>query len=360
MRRNVGLSTLDLLSKDCTQIMPVRRILAIALLSCWLAPLRTSAEPIRPIPGLQAHLRTMSYHNPPGKPVWVIFSIENTSNEPITLQVPGAAPEIPPAEMGLPLSHVFSGTGQSGVALEMDSGRRWESPANYRRAKTAPILLIAPRSSVGTMVDLREYYPVLRGAGKYRINWHPYGGATPGATILLNVAPYKQAVIATDDGNMTLRFLYDEAPQTVANYVELVESHFYDGMSFHRLEPGYLIQGGCSRGDGTGIRLDGKRIPSEFNDRPHKKGSISMALLGDDPDSASSQFFISNTRQKDWDGLYSVFAELVGVESYATLDRLMATPVDDAGQPRRTLYIRSVRLIDAPTDAYDDMPTGSP
>jgi cyclophilin family peptidyl-prolyl cis-trans isomerase len=150
---------------------------------------------------------------------------------------------------------------------------------------------------------------------------------------------------------MMMRFFYEDAPSTVANFIELAKSGFYSSKVFHRIEPGYLIQGGCPRGDGTGIRLDGKRIPAEFNGRIMDKGRVAMALLNDDPDSASCQFFICNTRQKDWDGRYTVFGELVGEESFATLERLMNRDVDEQGRPLDPLYMRSVRIIDAPSDA---------
>jgi cyclophilin family peptidyl-prolyl cis-trans isomerase len=81
-----------------------------------------------------------------------------------------------------------------------------------------------------------------------------------------------------------------------------------------------------------------------------------MALLEDDPDSGSCQFFLCNTRQKDWDGRYTVFGQLEGEESFATLDRLMSTPVDDKGRPVRTLYMRTVRVVDAPSEPLYDIP----
>jgi len=196
----------------------------------------------------------------------------------------------------------------------------------------------------------------LRSGGRYRVSWSPYNGDVASKTITVTIAPRKQVEIVTDEGTMTLRLFYNEAPQHVENFIELVKTGSYAGKTFHRLEPGYLLQGGCPRGDGTGIRSDGKRVPAEFNEHVHQKGSVSMALLGDDPDSASCQFFICNTRQKEWDGRYTVFAQLVGEESLTTLDRLMLTPVDERGRPQKTLYLRSVRLTDAPPDAYSDMP----
>ncbi len=310
-------------------------------------------EPARSqiIPGLRAHVRLLSTPTQVGKPVWAQFIIENMTDEPVTLTVPGTTPEIPSAEMGLPISHIFSGGGVAALSLLSEGGRRIEEAPGARQATHAPILIVAAHGSVGTAVDLREYFPVLRGAGQYRLTWKPYGGGAVADNVLVNIATLKQVEIQTDDGKMTLRMFYDDAPETVANFLELARSGFYSGKIFHRLEPGYLMQGGCPRGDGTGIRLDGKRIKAEFNSRPHDKGTISMALLGDDPDSASCQFFICNTRIKDWDGKYTVFGELIGSESLATLDKMMATQVDEHSRPVRGLYIRSMRVVDAPPEA---------
>ncbi|MBU0717889.1 MAG: peptidylprolyl isomerase [Planctomycetes bacterium] len=258
--------------------------------------------------------------------------------------------------MGLPLSHVFSGRPSSGVAITTDTGRRWDTPIGYRAGSGAPILIIAPHSTVGTTLDLRQHFPALRGAGRFRIAWEPYKGAVKSEIATITIATRKRAEVVTDDGTMTLQFFYEEAPNHVANFIELALAGFYNGKTFHRLESGYFILGGCPRGDGTGIRPDGKRIAEEFNNHPHEKGSVSMALLGDDPDSGSCQFFICNTRQKDWDGRFTVFAHLVGEESFETLDHLMATPVDDLSRPVRTLYIRSVHIIDEPSDTSSDAP----
>lgn len=301
--------------------------------------------------GLRAMVKPVSQHVPLGRPVWVHFTIENTTDEPVTLTVAKTQPQIPSPETGLPLSHVFGAAGgASAVSVTTDSGRRWDHPVSYRTGSEAPILMIAARSSVGTTIDLREYFPAFRGAGQYRINWHPYGGMARADQATINVSAPKQAEILTDDGTMTVRFYYDEAPLTVANFLDLTKSGIYNGLSFHRIEQGYFLQGGCPRGDGTGIRLDGKRIPLEPNKIQHEKGTLSMALLDDDPDSGSCQFFICNTRQKEWDGRYTVFGELVGDGSFETLDKLMSTPVDESGRPTKTLYIRSLRLIDAPSE----------
>lgn len=297
--------------------------------------------------GVKARLVLATRHVPLNQPVWAHFSVENISGEPVTLTVPGTEPELPNPEVGLPLSHIFSGSGSgtTGVKLTTQSGQAWTEPVGYRKPAKAPIMLLAPRSSVGAVVDLREYFPTLRGAGTYKVVWEPYSGAGQDSATF-TIAPRKQVELVTDEGKLTMRLFYDEAPNHVENFLELAKINFYSGLTLHRVEPGYLIQGGCPRGDGTGIRLDGKRIPAEPNELKHQKGSVSMALLGDDPDSASCQFFISNTRMREWDSLYTVFAELVGEESFATLDRLMASPVDAQGRPQKTLVIRSMQLVD--------------
>ena len=330
-----------------------RHHVTFALLVCCAPVL---AQQTAPIPGIRVHLTPASYHIPLGRPIRVLFAIENTTDRPITLTVPGTMPQIPSPEIGLPLSHVFSGGGATGVAVTTESDRKWETPLGFRAPDQAPILVVAPRSTVGTSLDLKEYFPALRGAGQFRLTWSPYKGAFNSETVVITIAARKRAELITDDGVMTLQFLYDDAPAHVANFLELAAGGFFTGTTFHRLESGYFLLGGCPRGDGTGIRRDGKRISAEFNQHPHQKGSVSMALLEDDPDSASCQFFICNTRQKDWDGRYTVFAELIGDASFETLDRLMATPTDEMGRPLRTLYIRNVRLLDEPLDTYHEAP----
>lgn len=335
--------------------MLIRRLFPTLAAVLFAFPGFARTQPAAPIPGVEAHIRLVSRHVPMNQPIWVKFLIENTSNEPITLTVPGTDPAIPSPEVGLPLSHIFSGGApSSGVTVMTEAGRPWDQPAGYHVPKEAPILLLAAHGAAGTTIDLREYFPALRGAGQFRISWKPYGGAAASEVVVVMIAPRKQVEIETDDGPLTIELFYDDAPQTVENFLDLAKSGSYSGRSFHRIEPGYLIQGGCPRGDGTGIRLDGKRIPAEFNSRPHQKGSLSMALLGDDPDSGSCQFFICNTRQKDWDGKYSVFGQLLGDASFETLDRLMATPVDDKGRPTRALAMRNVRVIDVPSTPSAD------
>jgi cyclophilin family peptidyl-prolyl cis-trans isomerase len=306
---------------------------------------------------VRAVVRPLSRHVPPHQPVMVQFLLENTSDEAVTLSVPNTAPEIPSPEAGLPLDHIFSGGAKiSGVTVTTDTDRAWDRPVGYRKPKEAAILILGAHSVVGMTVDLREYFPSLRGTGKFRVKWAPYEGAIVSDEVIIDIASRKQVVITVDQGKMVIDLFYDEAPAHVANFLDLAASGFYTGKNFHRSVPGYMIQGGCPRGDGSGIRLDGHRIASEVNHHKHEKGSVSMALLDDDPNSASCQFFITDTRVKDWDDEYTIFGELVGDESLATLDRLMAIPVDDEGRPTKTIYMRTVRVIDAPTPQHHAAP----
>lgn len=307
-----------------------------------------SADPTRANPGIRIQLRPLHYQIPLGQPVRVMFMVENLTDETATLLVPGTQPQIPPADMGLPLSHIFSGGSTSGLTVTTESGRQWERPLEYRDGKEAPILLLGPRAIVGTVLDLREHYPALRAAGAFKITWKPYGGAIEPASVTLQVATRKAVEITTDDGKLTIEMLYDEAPNHVANFLDLVRTGFYNGLTFHRVEPGFLVQGGCPKGDGTGLRPDGRRLAAEPNARTHRRGSVSMAILDDDPESASCQFFISAQEQKDWDGKYTVFGQLTGDESFQTLDRILATPVEEGGRPRRPLYLRSTKIAELP------------
>lgn len=118
----------------------------------------------------------------------------------------------------------------------------------------------------------------------------------------------KIAVIETEKGTIKFKFFEQDAPNTVANFIKLAERHFYDGLTFHRYEPGFVIQGGCPNGDGTGG--PGYTIKAEFNNRPHLEGTVGMAR-GQDPDSAGSQFYICLAPAPFLDRQYTVFGQVI-------------------------------------------------
>ena len=137
---------------------------------------------------------------------------------------------------------------------------------------------------------------------------------------------YPRVKLATDQGDMILELWNDVAPGHVENFLKLVKQGFYDGLTFHRIIPGFVVQGGCPKGDGTGG--PGWTVDSEFNDRPHEKGVLSMARSSD-PNSAGSQFFVCLTREhcQHLDGQYTGFGQVV--EGLDAVDKIAAAPIAD-------------------------------
>ena len=150
-----------------------------------------------------------------------------------------------------------------------------------------------------------------------------------------------QVTIHTDFGDMTLALLPDKAPQHVANFVELAESGFYDGKTFHRIVEGFMIQGGCPKGTGTGSGP--RQLPAEFNDTPHARGTLSMARSAD-PNSASCQFFICLDDANFLDGQYTAFGRLADEPSFETLDQIGAVPTRDGGGGEKSSPIKPVKI----------------
>jgi peptidylprolyl isomerase len=110
-------------------------------------------------------------------------------------------------------------------------------------------------------------------------------------------------------GRIVIELRPDLAPKTVARFKELVRQKFYDGLTFHRVIPGFMAQGGDPKGDGQGG--SGVKIPAEFSKEKHVRGTVSMARRADDPNSADSQFFIVVRESADLDGRYTIFGRVV-------------------------------------------------
>ena len=117
----------------------------------------------------------------------------------------------------------------------------------------------------------------------------------------------KKAMIETDKGNIVLELFEDDAPNTVANFVKLINKGYYNGLKFHRVIPNFMIQGGCPVGNGTGG--PGYTIKCEINPIKHLKGTLSMAHAG--KDTGGSQFFITHSPQPHLDGVHTVFGQVV-------------------------------------------------
>jgi peptidyl-prolyl cis-trans isomerase B (cyclophilin B) len=126
-----------------------------------------------------------------------------------------------------------------------------------------------------------------------------------------------QVRISTEKGDMIFTFFPDDAPMHSAAFIKLAEDGFYDGLVFHRVEPGFVIQGGDPDGDGTGG--PGYRLKAEFNSKPHLRGAVAMARSSS-PDSAGSQFYICLGDARFLDNNYTVFGMLS--DGYETLDAI--------------------------------------
>ena len=114
-------------------------------------------------------------------------------------------------------------------------------------------------------------------------------------------------MIETDKGNIVLELFENDAPNTVANFVKLINKGYYNGLKFHRVIPNFMIQGGCPVGNGTGG--PGYTIKCEINPKKHLKGTLSMAHAG--KDTGGSQFFITHSPQPHLDGVHTVFGQVV-------------------------------------------------
>jgi peptidyl-prolyl cis-trans isomerase B (cyclophilin B) len=132
----------------------------------------------------------------------------------------------------------------------------------------------------------------------------------------------------TSAGAMTFEFFPDKAPGHVENFVKLAEKGFYDGTGFHRVIKGFMIQGGCPKGDGTGG--PGYTIKAEFNDVHHDRGILSMAR-SQNPDSAGCQFFVCHGDAGFLDGKYTAFGKLVDGDD--VLEKIATAPTQPATQP---------------------------
>lgn len=309
-----------------------------------------TVAPLALLPSLiEAELRLERAHLPVGNPVVAEFIIRNKTSDPVTLQVPGTDVGYQPLlGMGLPLEHVFSSERFTALRVVTDGnpslGDRKELKPDY----PVPLVTLAPFASVGLKFDIARFYPFLHQAGRYELNWAPYSGAIVAPPVSLEVTTYKVVILETTYGKLTLRLLYDKAPKTVAEFVELVSSRFYNDKAFHRVEPNFVIAGGCPRGDGTGRRPDGRTLESEFNDTPFDVGTIGMSLADGDPHSASCQFFIALARLPFLDGKYTAFAQIEGPESLETLRRLGSVETDAKKRPLKPLVIKSATAMDAP------------
>jgi len=154
-------------------------------------------------------------------------------------------------------------------------------------------------------------------------------------------------ILTEDYGTIGLELYEEFAPITVANFVKLVDEKFYDGLTFHRIIPGFMIQGGCPRGAGTGG--PGYNIKGEFaangvqNPIKHTRGVISMARA-QNPDSAGSQFFLMHEDAPHLDGQYAAFGK--AVSGLDVIDAIASVRTGFNDRPLDPVKIKSIRIVE--------------
>ena len=181
------------------------------------------------------------------------------------------------------------------------------------------------------------------------------------ATAALAIVPASRAadkevaVIKTSAGEMVVEFWPETAPKTVANFIKLAKSGFYDGTAFHRIIKGFMIQGGdpltkdASKEAMWGTGGSDEKVKAEFSDRKHDLGVISMARTAN-PDSASCQFFLCLEGAQALNGKYTCFGKLIKGED--VLKKLGDTPVGAGGggepsKPKERVGVESIKIVPA-------------
>ncbi|HTQ39964.1 MAG TPA: peptidylprolyl isomerase [Pirellulales bacterium] len=145
-------------------------------------------------------------------------------------------------------------------------------------------------------------------------------------------------------GKIVLDLWSDVAPGHVANILGLAKIGYYDGLIFHRIIKGFMIQGGCPEGTGTGG--PGYTIKAEFNKMRHEPGVLSAARTND-PNSAGSQFFICLGAHSHLDGQYTAFGKTADAESLSVVKAVGEVPTDRNDRPQKPVTIKSARVLEA-------------
>jgi len=209
---------------------------------------------------------------------------------------------------------------------------------SYNKSIVNLILSLALLAACPGLAAAEEQKPIQPPAAKVRQPKEP------------GIEPLKEtddvAVIATNFGSIVIRFFPEIAPNHVKNFIALAQSKFYDGTTFHRVIPGFMIQGGSpnSKDDdpaNDGIGRGPRMIDAEFSRVNHVRGIVSAAR-GGDPNSASCQFFIMVAAAPHLDGQYSAFGEVVkGLE---VADKIVALPRDKGDNPGKASLVKSVTI----------------
>jgi cyclophilin family peptidyl-prolyl cis-trans isomerase len=149
-----------------------------------------------------------------------------------------------------------------------------------------------------------------------------------------------QATLATSEGEIRIELFADRAPKTVRNFVDLAKKGFYDGTTFHRVIPGFMIQGGDPKGDGTGG--PGYEIPDEFHPELSHSGPGILSMANAGPNTGGSQFFITLAATSWLDRKHAVFGKVIGGQS--VVEKIAAAPRDGRDRPKSPIRLTSVKV----------------
>lgn len=152
-----------------------------------------------------------------------------------------------------------------------------------------------------------------------------------------NMAP--TATVETDMGTFVIEFYPQDAPNTVKNFISLAKKGFYDGLTFHRIVPGFVIQGGDPDGNGTGG--PGYKIAAEFNSRKHVDGTVAMARSAD-PNSAGSQFYVALGQLPSLDGKYTVFGQVI--EGLDVVHKIAEVRTGANDRPKEPVHMKKITI----------------
>ena len=160
----------------------------------------------------------------------------------------------------------------------------------------------------------------------------------------------RTAVIETNKGTIRVELLESDAPKTTENFITLAQRGYYDGIIFHRVIKGFMIQGGdpltkeASKEASWGTGGPGYQVKAEFNDRHHDRGVLSMAR-SQNPDSAGSQFFICHGAPRFLDKQYTAFGKLIKGDD--VLEKIATTPTHPQDRPDKRIGVESIKIVPA-------------
>lgn len=218
--------------------------------------------------------------------------------------------------------------------------------------------------AAGASVDLRSVFPVVDAPGTYLVYADPQGKTAPADFVgtplvvevlpnreqqgggnepmVIKVLPLQYVSLQTTGGPMKATMYYDVAPNTVDSYLRLAGEGYYDGLTFHRVIKGFMIQGGDPQGNGGGG--PGFSLNQEFNPKPHLEGVLSMARTSD-PNSAGSQFFIclDYNGTKQLDNQYTAFGKVV--QGFENVQKIGATTTGQNDKPNETQSIDKAEVL---------------